>query len=70
MTLNSPNEWMEKGYHGNLEQLPEMTSIQRNLIEDFQGKMCSCIVYPQVLEKERKKKKEKKYSRAPGKVSL
>ena len=37
LTLNSPQEWMEKGYHGNLEQLPEMTSIQKNLIEDFQG---------------------------------
>ena len=37
LTLNSPQDWMEKGYHGNLEQLPEMTSIQKNLIEDFQG---------------------------------
>ena len=38
LTLNSPQEWMEKGYHGNLEQLPEMTSIQKNLFKDYQGK--------------------------------
>ena len=38
LTLNSPQDWMEKGYHGNLEQLPEMTSGHHNLIENYQGK--------------------------------
>ena len=41
LTLNSPQEWMEKNYHGNLERLPEMTGGQHSLIEDFQG---TCIL--------------------------
>ncbi|XP_053398863.1 CAP-Gly domain-containing linker protein 1-like isoform X3 [Mercenaria mercenaria] len=35
LTLNSPQEWLDKGFHGNIPEHRE--SVQKNLIEDFQG---------------------------------
>lgn len=36
LTLNSPQEWMDKGFHGNIPE-PHTDIVQKNLIEDFHG---------------------------------